>query len=64
MTALVFSKGVHRKCNQEEMVYLEKNIREMVDEMEVAKNPIFMPWPTTAAEVEELKNAVAFLSGK
>ena len=34
MTPIVLSKGVHKKCNRQEIAYLEKHIREMVDEME------------------------------
>ena len=56
MTPIVFSKGVHRKCNKEEIAYLEKSIREMVDEMEVEKTPIFCPYPATKEELAKYKD--------
>ena len=56
MTRIVFSKGVGRGCNKEEMAYLEKHIREMVDEMESTTKVVFMPYPATAEEVKEYGN--------
>lgn len=56
MTPIVLSKGVHRKCNKQEIAYLEKNIREMVDEMEIKTPPIFCPYPATAAELQKYKD--------
>ncbi len=56
MTAIVLSKGVHRCCNKDEIAYVEKSIREMVDEMEAVKPPMFMPWPCTNEEKEKYKD--------
>lgn len=56
MTLIVFSKGVYKSCNKQEIAYLQKNIREMVDEMEVTKNPTFFPWPASPEELERHKD--------
>jgi len=56
MTPIQLSKGVRRACTNEEIAYLEKHIREMVDEMEAQTHPIFMPWPADKADIEKYKD--------
>lgn len=57
MTPIILSRGVRRNCNDSEIAYLNKHIREMVDEMEV-KNPppVFCPYPPDAEKLEKHKD--------
>lgn len=56
MTPILFSRGVYRCCNNVEIAYLNKCIRELADEIEAKNPPTFFPWPADKEELEKHKN--------
>lgn len=56
MTPILFSRGVRKTCTKQEVAYLGKSIRELVDEAETKKKIVFMPHPASQEELERYKN--------